>query len=499
MGQTPISNLRRQLGELRKQEIASASKADRLNTPARRNGLLANATYTTLKARNGSSTLESNTPGKLLIRAEIALSPVSSLRDHDMDTYSDAGEVEDEQDGEATPRSRSSSPSIPPSLSYTGLKEMLRPLGPPKTPSFVGMKEMFAPARSQPTPNYTGLRKMMQPQAEVATPSFVGVKEMFQSEVVLPSPGSDGMGKMQVDSEPAEEGGADNGLEAFAGEVSVEVETVKLSRATRSRAAPGGASRVTRVKAHSSDLQDSVSDASTDCRSRKAIQAAPPMIDVETPEEVEPVREQAAELPETRSTRSGTKPVETIENNVVSEIATRPPPSPAKSSKSTRSTRSRSSAKSSGSSTSRSSKGKSSKAKTTTTAESGYIMEIIRSSPARPDLFTPLATQQTIPGSISPPPQTKTQSRVPRPKQAGPLMDVADQFSESASAPAPSRGGKARVGAKKSVSAPTRTKKTVTLAVQEEDKENDAEVVKEKTKLRKPRQSTVASRTRSRT
>ena len=217
-------------------------KAERSNTPARSNRLPNNSTYTTLKARDGDFSVDFATPGKPVIRAEVVSSPVSSLRDIDEDMISEnAGEVEDQPEENATPRSRSTSPSIPPSLSYTGLKEMLRPLAPPKTPSFVGMKEMFAPARPQTTPDYTGLREMLKPEATVATPSFEGLKEMFRPDVVPSTPDFDGSDRMlQVPVE--QEAIGEVGLDAFDGEGSIEVDepatvTGEAARTSRNRKA----------------------------------------------------------------------------------------------------------------------------------------------------------------------------------------------------------------------------------------------------------------------
>ena len=479
MPSTPIGELRRKLGVLRQQGMASASKLERqglssstsmLLTPAPRPTLATSISFTAVKPRPGPSSF------RLMLPRTPAAEPASGSEvpslesspnasgsqgpsggDEDgADAGNDSGEVEDEED---PPRSRSTSPSVPPSLSFAGLKEMLRPLAPPKTPNFTGMRELFAPSnRDQMTPAFSGVKEGMKVSAVAPTPSFVGVKEMMRTKIAPPTPAFDGIDQMLAEPE----------LEAFEGEQSMEegfepaeAQSIRSRASTRGRKpAPSRSTRANRSA--SADLEAS----SKPSRARKSS------------------TQPSTQAPDEEDLLG----VKTVEGADV-------PPSPAKS---TRSTKSRSSARSGKSETSKSARSARGGARRKIETESGKTVEIIKSSPPRPAISMP---EESSPTKSKP-------SRSGRATKKDPLMDVDEQVVEEAPSKSSRRGkGKSAATTPDSESFRSTTSKTAVgrkkVAMAVEDKENDdQEAVQakvEKIKLRKARQSTVASRTRSRT
>ncbi|WVF66404.1 hypothetical protein IAT40_001144 [Kwoniella sp. CBS 6097] len=101
----------------------------------------------------------------------------------------------------AAPRQPSSPiydpPSSPSTPLYTGLKEMLKPPHPAKTPNMAGIKNLFpATAKEAATPSFVGVKEMLKQPAVPATPSFSGMREMFKQRPEPPTPIMEGLNEM---------------------------------------------------------------------------------------------------------------------------------------------------------------------------------------------------------------------------------------------------------------------------------------------------------------
>ncbi|ORX33569.1 hypothetical protein BD324DRAFT_639344 [Kockovaella imperatae] len=436
------------------------SDSQPMSTPAPRTTLTSTLSLTTIKPRPGSSAIQFGLPRTPAVApqpgstassrasaasraglAQRSARPVSKKKEDASPVVAvgefgnDSGDVEDVNEA---PRSRSSSPSIPPSLSFTGLREMLKPLSSPKTPSFIGMRDLFGPvvATNQATPTYTGMKQMMELPKVAATPSFTGVRKMLTTPLEPPTPKYEGLGAMlEID---------EDGYDAFEGEESAN-ESYEAPPPTRGAAATRGRKPAARAT-----------------RAAKA---------TGTNKAVGPSKG--------RQGPSSKAAVEDDGNGA--------PPSPAKS---TRSTKSKSSAKSKASGPS-SKSGKSTAAKRTVQADSRSTVEIIRSSPTRPET-------EPVADLTSP---TKPKAKSAKSRTAQPLKDLDDQTTDVPVKP--TKGTKSKTA---TAAAPKKAAKgkSVRIEVEEEDKENGgadetaAAQKSQKATMKKARQSTVASRTRSR-
>ena len=544
---TPMADIKRRLTSLRKQGMASASKAqtktpikNSLTATSRRPNMANSATFSTMRATRqpsqSSFTFQYAVPKTPVVQAQqgndvpsLPQSPDEQINRPMAVPASPAREPtpDPESDEEMEKRDRSMSPpSVPPSLSYTGLRDMLKPLAPPKTPVFTGLTDMFAPSTSQPTPSYWGLRNMFRAEPVVPpTPNFVGLKEMMHERPVPPTPAMDGLADMfntaEVDETETKRGEssksrgsravsgksvkstgtsdsasqASRGSKRSARGVSTEseapVETVKSASGTvRGR---GGQSKAKSVEREDITSQEAPSE-TIEKTSRSNRTRPPAKADTE---------DKGSSATQSRPAK-GKKPTPAPQDESEDELAA--PPSPA-ASKTTRgkkvATINDASSKSSARSRATSSSSRSKKAAIT---QGDVVVEIIKSSPPRPTGASPKNTNGKA--VDSPSKKTKGAALVDSPvksrsKRTGkPLANVetmnheeeeeADEvFDLPSSKSASSRGSK-------STSTSGRWKGWAIEEVKENvDVAEGISEMGEMGKKKKGRQSTVASRTRS--
>lgn len=108
----------------------------------------------------------------------------------------------------------------PATPSFTGLKEMMRPVQVPKTPYMGGIREMYRqPAAVPPTPNMTGIKSLFAQRQAPATPAMDGLAEMYPVE-------EEGVHEDQADGR-AETADSEAMIELGEAEEQEEVEDVK--------------------------------------------------------------------------------------------------------------------------------------------------------------------------------------------------------------------------------------------------------------------------------
>ncbi|WWD22333.1 hypothetical protein CI109_106824 [Kwoniella shandongensis] len=97
-------------------------------------------------------------------------------------------------------------PSSPSTPSYTGLREMLKPVMQAKTPYLTGIRNLFpVTPQESASPSLTGVRALFAEPTVPATPSFAGLKTMFARPTVPPTPALEGLREMFEEEEEEEE------------------------------------------------------------------------------------------------------------------------------------------------------------------------------------------------------------------------------------------------------------------------------------------------------
>ncbi|WWC85540.1 uncharacterized protein L201_000404 [Kwoniella dendrophila CBS 6074] len=207
---TPINDLKQRLDQMRQQ---SAQRADRRATV----GFVLPSTPSRPEMRESGSwsvnprRIEGKGPKtpifpKFKKEEQIIESPsedATSTSQHNSPLF--------EAQHKAPPQAPSSpeyeTPSSPSTPSYTGLKEMLKPSLPTKTPDMSGLKTLFPSTPKEiASPSLVGVRELLrEPPTIPATPNFTGMKDMFKQPKIAQTPGFEGIDMMFAEEQEEEE------------------------------------------------------------------------------------------------------------------------------------------------------------------------------------------------------------------------------------------------------------------------------------------------------
>ncbi|WWC57837.1 uncharacterized protein I303_100372 [Kwoniella dejecticola CBS 10117] len=187
---TPISDLKARLSKMRSQ---STQRADRRATV----GFALPTTPSRVGEGMGSRSVN---PVRVAGRGpKTPIFPKAKKEDLIMESPAEEN-TQDKARLESSPEYET--PSSPSTPSYTGIREMLRPALPAKTPDMSGLKTLFpATPQNAPSPSFVEIREMLRQPAIPATPNFSGVRDMYNLPKVAQTPGFEGIGEMFEEEE----------------------------------------------------------------------------------------------------------------------------------------------------------------------------------------------------------------------------------------------------------------------------------------------------------
>ena len=282
---TPLNDIKRRLGDLRRQSlVANAGRRATLgfalpSTPASRSTSTLGGSYTVTAASKHQYRMpHPQTPLSEEEEADVEdeiqespvplpSTPVTSLRPLAQNQESPSPAVDASFDSETEVANQL---PVPPTPSFAGLREMLKPRPPPQTPNFSGLRQMFppAPAPAQ-TPSFTGVKQLLAQPAVPATPNFVGMRQMYTIPQKAASPVLEGIGETLAALEGEWE---DDEEEAERGK-EVQQESEGTSRPTRRAASKPSTSARTRRAASKPEQNEEASNAKVPAKRTRTTKA----------------------------------------------------------------------------------------------------------------------------------------------------------------------------------------------------------------------------------
>ncbi|WVR03397.1 hypothetical protein IAU60_000388 [Kwoniella sp. DSM 27419] len=200
---TPMNELKKRLDRMRRQSVQKAERRATVGfnlpaTPVGKPSFAASGSYSVNPVRVAGlaprtpifAKVEQNQKADLAEQENIA-SPIAKQQSYT---------VKQPSSPEYEP------PSSPSTPLYTGLREMLNPAQPAKTPNLAGLKHLFpATPREAASPSLVGVKEMLRQPTVPATPLFAGMKAMFKHSKVPPTPAMEGVKEMYEEDMPEEE------------------------------------------------------------------------------------------------------------------------------------------------------------------------------------------------------------------------------------------------------------------------------------------------------